>query len=159
MVRNRQSKTLLHFVERLIFSQWILNLVVTGFEPTTIRFADGPINRHAIGPVGPRHKPFSRTSEEDPKIAKRTSLNRQFLGQVAGGRVGSGRVADCVFLQRSNFRAASRQRRNHDARAAAGPGRACLEKWPLPENHNTVVRAKKVVCVGVEPTTSWLQGN
>ena len=103
MVRNRQSKTLLHFVERLIFSQWILNLVVTGFEPTTIRFADGSINRHAIRPVGPRQKPFSRTSKEDPKIAKRTSLNRQFLGQVAGGRVGSGRVgpgrvADCVFF-------------------------------------------------------------
>ena len=110
MVRNRQSKTLLHFVERLIFSQWILNLVVTGFEPTTIRFADGSINRHAIRPVGPRQKPFSSTSEEDPKIAKRTSLNRQFLGQVAGGRAGPGRVADCVFLQRSNFRAASRQK-------------------------------------------------
>ena len=88
MVRNRQSKTLLHFVERLIFSQWILNLVVTGFEPTTIRFADGSINRHAIRPVGPRQKPFSSTSKEDPKIAKRTSLNRQFLGQVAGGRAG-----------------------------------------------------------------------
>ena len=96
MVRNRQSKTLLHFVERLIFSQWILNLVVTGFEPTTIRFADGSINRHAIRPVGPRQKPFSSTSEEDPKIAKRTSLNRQFLGQVAGGRVGPGRAGSPI---------------------------------------------------------------
>ena len=98
MVRNRQSKTLLHFVERLIFSQWILNLVVTGFEPTTIRFADGSINRHAIRPVGPQQKPFSSTSEEDPKIAKRTSLNRQFLGQVAGGRVGSGRAGSPIVF-------------------------------------------------------------
>ena len=96
MVRNTQSKTLLHFVELPIFSQWILNLVVAGFEPTTIRFADGSINRHAIRPVGPRQKPFSTPSEEDAKIAKRTSLNRQFLGQVAGGRAGPGRAGSRI---------------------------------------------------------------
>ena len=67
MVSDRQSKTLVHFVERLILSQWILNLVVAGFEPTTIRFADGSINRHAIRPVGQLQKPSSTTSEKDKK--------------------------------------------------------------------------------------------
>ena len=92
------------------FPRWILNLVVAGYGPTTIRSADGSIYRHAIRPVGQQSKPFSTTSEEDKKIGKQTSLNRQFLGKVAGGRVGPSRVADCVFLQRSNFRAASRQK-------------------------------------------------
>ena len=80
MVRGRQSESLVHFVERLIFSQWVLIWVLAGFEPTTIRFADGSINRHAIRPVGQPQKPSSTTTEEDEKIAERKSLNRQFIG-------------------------------------------------------------------------------
>ena len=98
MVRGRQSESLVHFVERLIFSQWILIWVLAGFELTTIRFADGSINRHAIRPVGQPQKPFSNTTEEDEKIAKRKSLNRQFIGQVAGGRVGPGRAGSPIVF-------------------------------------------------------------
>ena len=60
-------QSLVYFVERLIFSQRILILIVAGFEPTTIRFADGSITRHAIWPVGQLKKPTSTTSEKDKK--------------------------------------------------------------------------------------------
>ena len=60
-------QSLVYFVERLILSQRILILVVAGFEPTTIRFADGSIPRHAIWPVGQLQKPSSNTIEKDKK--------------------------------------------------------------------------------------------
>ena len=60
-------QSLVYFVERLIFSQRILILVVAGSEPTTIRFADGSITRNATWPVGQLKKPTSTTSEKDKK--------------------------------------------------------------------------------------------
>ena len=67
------------------------------------------MNPEPIGTATPATAtPFGRSAiSRNPSIAparrtqgslKRTSLNRQFLGHVAGGRAGSGRFADCVFF-------------------------------------------------------------
>ena len=66
--RKKQHVTLVHFVQRFIFSQWILKVVVAGVEPTTSHFAVSSRDRYAIRLVGRPSRPTHTTSAEDPRI-------------------------------------------------------------------------------------------
>ena len=79
-----------------------------------------------LGQSAGRDYPFTKPARGSQGSPKQTSLDRQLVGQVAGGRARPGR--DCVFLPRSNFRAASRQKEYFQVESSRKNGERRKEK-------------------------------